>query len=112
MSGNPSDLWLECNQQALVEALTRVRHALECHLAHAEGREEPPPPPPVEEEAPVASALETLCQSCHLSSFERDILILCAGMELDSGFAALCAAAQGDAQRSWPTFSLALAALP
>ncbi len=44
--------------------------------------------------------------------FERAVLLLCAGMELDSGFAASCAAAQGDPARRYPTFSLALAALP
>src|SRR5207302_1606437 len=61
---------------------------------------------------PVPSALETLCAAFRLSPFERDVLLLCAGMELDSGFSAQCAAAQGDSRRTYPTFSLALAALP
>jgi hypothetical protein len=39
-------------------------------------------------------------------------LLLCAGVELDSTFAALCAAVQGDARRTHATFSLALATLP
>jgi hypothetical protein len=47
-----------------------------------------------------------------LSPFERDVLLLCAGMELDSSFPSLCAAAQNQQQRALPTFSLALAALP
>jgi hypothetical protein len=47
-----------------------------------------------------------------LSPFERDLLLLCAGVELDSTFAALCANAQGDPRRDYPTFGLALAALP
>ncbi|HLY97274.1 MAG TPA: ATP-binding protein, partial [Sideroxyarcus sp.] len=46
------------------------------------------------------------------SPFERDLLLLCAGMELDTTFAPLCASAQGNQQRAYPTFSLALAALP
>jgi hypothetical protein len=37
---------------------------------------------------------------------------LCAGIELDSSFAPLCAAAQQDPSRTYPTFSLALATLP
>jgi predicted nucleic acid-binding protein len=57
-------------------------------------------------------ALDTLCEMFHLSPFERDILLLCAGVELDSTFAPLCAAAQGDEHFNYPTFSLALAALP
>ncbi len=58
------------------------------------------------------SALEALCVAFRLSAFERDVLLMCAGVELDSTFVSLCAAAQGDAQRTYPTFSLALAALP
>jgi hypothetical protein len=61
---------------------------------------------------PGPSALETLCAAFRLSPFERDVLLLCAGIELDSAFAASCAAAQGDARKIHPTFSLALAALP
>jgi hypothetical protein len=57
-------------------------------------------------------ALETLCAAFALSRFERDLILLCAGIELDSAFAVLCAAAQGDSSRTYPTFSLALAALP
>ena len=46
-----------------------------------------------------------------LSPFERDLLLLCAGIELDAEFAPLCAAAQGDPGRPWPSFALALAVL-
>jgi hypothetical protein len=56
-------------------------------------------------------ALDMICSIFGLSSFERDILLLCAGMELDSGFTTLCAAAQGDPGKPYPTFSLALAIL-
>ncbi|HSB10231.1 MAG TPA: ATP-binding protein [Blastocatellia bacterium] len=60
---------------------------------------------------PTRSALDALCEAFRLSPFERDLLLLCAGVELDSAFAELCATAQGDPQRAYPTFSLALAAL-
>ena len=46
-----------------------------------------------------------------LSAFERDVLVLAAAAELDPSTAGRCAAASGDARRSYPTFSLALAAL-
>lgn len=42
-------------------------------------------------------ALEQLCQTFKLLAFERDILLLCAGVELDASFAPLCAATQRDA---------------
>jgi len=56
-------------------------------------------------------ALEMLCVAFGLSPFERDMLLMCAGMELNSSFASLCAAAQGNSMQTYPTFSLALAAL-
>jgi hypothetical protein len=63
-------------------------------------------------EETTPGALEELSSTFGLSSFEQKILVMCAGVELDSSFAALCAAAQGDAARQYPTFSLALSAFP
>ncbi|HLL15393.1 MAG TPA: ATP-binding protein [Pyrinomonadaceae bacterium] len=64
------------------------------------------------EALPAPAALDSLCEAFALSPFERDVLLMCAGMELDADFAQLCAAAQGDGRRIYPTFGLALAALP
>ena len=61
---------------------------------------------------PAPAALDTLCADFGLTPFEHDVLLLCAGLELDAGFGPLFAAAHGDPQRPYPTFSLALAALP
>jgi hypothetical protein len=60
----------------------------------------------------AVSPVKTLVDLFGLSSFERDILLLCAGIELESTWAPLCAAAQGDPQRAYPTFSLALGLFP
>lgn len=57
-----------------------------------------------------SSALERLCAMFGLSSFERDVLVLCAGVELEASFASLVAEIQSG--RLTPTFGLALAALP
>ncbi|PWU06719.1 MAG: AAA family ATPase, partial [Terriglobia bacterium] len=54
-------------------------------------------------------ALVTLATRLRLSAFEQDILLLCTAMELDTGIAGLCARAQGDSARAYPTFALALA---
>ncbi len=43
-----------------------------------------------------------------MSDFELETLLLCAAMELDTRIAGLCARAQGDANRPFPTFALAL----
>jgi hypothetical protein len=103
--------WEQDNQRALVAALGDVRAALERHMARARGEQ---PAEPAEASAADAggSALAQLCAVFGLTPFERAVLLLCAGVELDSGFAALCAEAQGEPQRPQPTWSLALAALP
>ena len=95
--------WIEANQQHMTAALAALREALE-------GRT--PAPPPAAEQISPPPALETLCARFSLSPFERSVLLLCAGIELDSRFGALCAKAQGDARRDHPTFRLALGALP
>lgn len=58
-----------------------------------------------------ATALEQLCAIFGLSDFERDLLLLCAGVELDASFGLLCGAACGDSQRNYPTFGLAMTVL-
>ncbi len=65
-------------------------------LAEAEAVEPPP-------------ALHILARRLGLSRFEQEVLLLCLGMELDTRFPALCAQAQADPNRPYPTFALALA---
>ena len=76
---------------------------------HAEGE---PAVSETETDAEPEGGLGTLCAGFGLSPFERDVVLLCAGVELDSSFAEACAAAQSDPRRPHPTFGLALAALP
>ena len=52
-------------------------------------------------------ALLLLSQRLGLSQFEGQVLILCLGMELDTGVAGLCARCQKDPGRAFPTFALA-----
>jgi hypothetical protein len=99
--------WQSANQRHLVAALARVRDALRRHAG-----EEPEARAAAEPELPTPAALETLCTAFGLTDFERDVVLLCAGVELDGDFAGLCAAAQADERRAYPTFGLALAALP
>jgi hypothetical protein len=95
--------WTEANQQYLMSALDTVRGALEGRAAaELSGGEEMSPPP----------ALEALSKLFRLSSFERALLLMCAGIELDSKFGGVCAKAHGDPRRDYPTFSLALATFP
>jgi ATPase family associated with various cellular activities (AAA) len=111
--------WAEANQRYLMARLDVVREALRRHAARSH---DTPAPTQSEleiennlreamEAMPAPAALDTLCAAFGLSHFDRDVLLLCAGMELDSSFPSLCASAQGQQQRAYPTFSLALAAL-
>lgn len=54
------------------------------------------------------TALLLLSRQLGLSEFERNILLLCLGMELDTRVAGLCARAQDDPGRRYPTFALAM----
>ena len=95
--------WLDDNQQQLVYALQRVKGYLQPPLGD---------PPDGERPLEVPPALAALCHTFGLSDFERDVLLLCAGIELDANFAALCAQWHGQTQRPYPTFGMALAVLP
>jgi ATPase family associated with various cellular activities (AAA) len=56
----------------------------------------------------VPPALTILARRLGLAPFERDVLLLCAAMELDTSIGSLCARAQADPDRPYPTFALAL----
>jgi hypothetical protein len=66
-------------------------------MALAERAMQPPP------------ALVILGERFGLSPFERNVLLLSAAMEFDTRIPALCAQAQDDPARRYPTFALALA---
>jgi hypothetical protein len=126
--------WLEANQRYLMARLRPVRLMLERHVARTrqgsgheidvERKSDDESSWQIEfdearvaveqtgSELPAPSALDHLCEACSLSPFERDLLLLCAGVELDGDFPALCGSAPGDPRRIYATFSLALAVLP
>ena len=109
--------WSDANQQYLMARLLLVREALAQYVAKNEEADEHREMlldalESAGNNLPGPAAIDRLCAAFNLSAFERDVLLLCAGMELDASFAELCAAAQTDPHRAYPTFSLALAGLP
>lgn len=107
--------WFELNQRYLDLALARVRAALVQHVTGEKAEDASWDQQLAALAAamePAHPALEMLYGAFELSPFERDILLLGAGVELNASFASLCAQAQGDPQKSFPTFALALTALP
>ncbi len=102
--------WHAANQRYLSAALTEVRFLLEGAKGQDQAARQA-----CQEAArgmPAPAALETLVTAFGLSPFERHVLLMCAGVELDSSFPALLASAHSDPSKAYPTFSLALAVLP
>ena len=102
--GLPFD-WTAANQALLVAEFARLKALLAGE--------------PVEEarlrvescraRLPAPAAIDLLSERFGLSPFERDVLLLAAGVEMDTALGALCA---GGARGAWATFGIALAVLP
>jgi hypothetical protein len=106
--------WSESNQRYLTLTLARIRSLLE-QRAGAEAEAVPVEDVELREIAAGMTsppALESICTLFRLSPFERDVLLLCAGIELDSRISTLCASIQNEPVRNYPTFSLALSVFP
>src|SRR5436190_23168629 len=101
---NVDHSWAELNRQYLTGAIAEVRAALE-RYARPDTYTVPPEHPVQTGSEP---ALDALVRIFGLTLFERAILLVCAGMELNAAFGPLCAAAHGDPAQPYPTFSLAL----
>lgn len=116
--------WHESNQRYLMAAIRLVQEELELHkvsLTNQDKKEKSrlsessTAEKDLEKAAndlPAPAAIETLATIFNLSSFERKILLMCAGAELDSNFAALISSLQGNPAFFLPTFSTALAVFP
>lgn len=114
--------WNDTNQQYLMAAIAAVQAELELfnnsHAQDQQGGEIAIQKledarhlvEKAEREMSGASALETIVKTFGLSSFERKILLMCSGVELNSDFADLIASMNGNSIQSLPTFGLAMAA--
>jgi AAA+ superfamily predicted ATPase len=108
MTAMMSESWTLKNQQYLLTCMEQTKAFLKGQPSKADDKLEPEPfwngePLP---------AIEHVCQTFSLSSFERHVLLLCAAEELDSEVSGLCAVAHGNQNASYPTFSIALTAFP
>ncbi len=112
MNPAPALNWVEANQQYLTAMLSQVRNLLERQREGSSADTGSAAEFTAPAGMPSVAALDMLTSLFQLSTFERDVLLLCAGVELDSRFGPLLAALHGDPARNWPTFSLALAVLP
>ncbi|MCL4436309.1 MAG: ATP-binding protein [Thaumarchaeota archaeon] len=111
------DEWSKENQEYLVECINQVKTTLHDHVGMTKVIDAYiakllPGEKPRWNNKSSPPAIDHLCTIFGLSDFERSILLLCAAAELDSEVPTLCAKAQGNPAAAYPTFSLALAALP
>jgi ATPase family associated with various cellular activities (AAA) len=88
----PAGLLLPATDESIAEQIRLAAKAMDDAATM-----EPPP------------ALHILAERFGLSRFERELLLLCAAIELDTSIAQLCNLAQGNINRPYPTFALALA---
>jgi hypothetical protein len=127
-----SDDWVATNQSALMAELSALSRFLgdltpvsggsQSETSHpisdvdSESRRSAPndnaAPATAADESPRSPLLNALCAMFGLSEFERRIVLLCAGVELDGTFAERCSAAPGSGGNPWPSFGLTLAAFP
>ena len=74
--------WAEANQAYLVAEFARLRKQLDGGLQIQDGESSFAMEP--------APAIDRLTEVFGLTAFERDLLLLCAGVEMDSALAAQC----------------------
>ena len=120
MSDVPNSIWTEgswgdANQARLVAEFARLRRRVRCILpVPTDWPSEDYCDFDVESSLDPPAAIDRLSDAFGLTLFERDVLLLCAGVEMDSRLAAMCSEALGfprHDRRGAITFSLALSVL-
>ncbi|MCI5146817.1 MAG: ATP-binding protein, partial [Candidatus Electrothrix sp. AR3] len=118
--------WMEENDRQLTVSIARIRQQLEQLTLPAQDKKENKKkfsgfwqaeqhavePKLLEQEESSSPTLKLLADALGLSAFEQNILLLCAAMELDTRIAGLCAKVQGNTNKPYPTFALALILFP
>jgi len=114
---NQQQRWQEDSRQALCQALDALRTRLAEWAGERQNRGRPTASgreglhTPQTEEHRASSLLERLVAKFGLTAFERDLLLLCAGVEFDARFPELMKKLHGDDRVTRTTFSLALSRL-
>jgi hypothetical protein len=116
---NAFETWQDANERWLAAAVDAVRLRLDRQARRVAGEPEPAAAAAqldaalavmqTAEDAAMPPAAIVLARRLGLSAFDLDTLMLCVAQELDTTVRARCAAAQGDPQRAYPSFALALA---
>jgi len=116
----PPQMRSEFSQQETIDESSSGWFKRKSNKPQTTAKQLPPPKPPGDDEIERAAqeianseqndpppALLILAQRLGLSRFDQQLLALCVAMELDTCIATLCAQAQGDLNKPYPTFALA-----
>lgn len=117
MSVANNNNWNLANQSYLMAALQNIRQELLEYYAILNESELPTGKQQAQKtlvkaaaDLPFPSALDRLTNVLGLSDFERKIILMCAGIELDAHFSTLITSIQGNSD--YPSFSLAFSVFP
>lgn len=105
MSGVNYTRWTEENQHYLLVSLAEIKAELKQHIEESNSTVAEVANELIRSES---AAINMLCYKLKLSSFERKILLLCAGVELDSEINQLISAFTSNVNSVLPTFGIAL----
>jgi hypothetical protein len=109
MTATATTSWTEANQAYLSAALRRLRGVIGGPADQVAASQDPDELARLMERPP---ALLALAAAFGLSAFERDLLLMCAGVELDSDFAQAARLGGDSGNATQPTFGTALALVP
>ena len=99
--------WLEANQRVLVAEFARLK----AHLAGEEGAKEERELASARGAMQSPPAIDLISSAFTLSSFERDVLLLCAGVEMDRALARRCSLFNENRAQPVATFTICMAKL-
>lgn len=110
MNRTPTTPWDKANTNHLHTALSVVEQAVEDYSDRQQQQHTDIPSALTEVATTISHPprLEHLCNTFHLSVFEREILLLCVAQAVLPYFAEVCARVQEDEHLTYPTFNLAM----
>ncbi|VAX02346.1 ATPase, AAA family, partial [hydrothermal vent metagenome] len=117
---NEQATWMENNDKHLAATVAWIHLRLERLAARTDDKKNPSIPDNAaieqthqekvkREDSELPPALVLLGNALGLSEFDRHVLALCVAMELNTKTASLCANAQDNRDKPYPTFALAFA---
>jgi len=115
--------WMKINKDYLIAEINLIKAGLRVHQDSLSGKKKTTENSLlleqatiqlelIEKELTINTRLKSLVELFQLSEFEKKILLMGVGVELDASFGKLIAEIQGDASRQMPTLSLALSLFP